>query len=60
MRDEGDQLLGMDKDASHTSVFRFAASRPIADFVLLTDDLAGNEADETYYRLEGTELLAGW
>ena len=56
MREPGGQLVGIDTDRSLSAVCRLVASLGPIDALLLTGDLAGDEAEEAYGRLE--EALA--
>ena len=51
MRDPGGQLVGIDTDRSLAAVCRLVASQGPIDALLLTGDLAGDEAEEPYARL---------
>ena len=52
MRDAGGQLVGIDTDRSLAAVCRLVASQGPIDALLLTGDLAGDEAEEAYARLD--------
>jgi len=56
MRELGGQLVGIDTDRSLAAVCRLVAAQGPVDALLLTGDLAGDEAEEAYGRLE--EALA--
>lgn len=56
MREPGGQLVGIDTDRSLAAVCRLVAAQGPIDALLLTGDLAGDEAEEAYGRLE--EALA--
>ena len=56
MREPGGQLVGIDTDRSLAAVCRLVAAQGPIDALLLTGDLAGDEAEEAYSRLE--EALA--
>ena len=55
MRESGGQLMGIDTDRSLAAVCRLVANQGPIDALLLTGDLAGDEAEEAYGRL--SELL---
>ena len=52
MREPGGQLVGIDTDRSLAAVCRLVAAQGPIDALLLTGDLAGNEAEAAYTRLE--------
>ena len=52
MREPGGQLVGIDTDRSLAAVCRLVASQGPIDALLLTGDLAGDEAEEAYARLD--------
>jgi len=56
MREPGGQLVGVDTDRSLAAVCRLVATLGPIDALLLTGDLAGDEAEEAYGRLD--EALA--
>ena len=56
MREFGGQLVGIDTDRSLAAVCRLVAAQGPVDALLLTGDLAGDEAEEAYGRLD--EALA--
>ncbi len=56
MRELGGQLVGIDTDRSLAAVCRLVAAQGPIDALLLTGDLAGDEAGEAYGRLD--EALA--
>ena len=56
MREFGGQLVGIDTDRSLAAVCRLVAAEGPVDALLLTGDLAGDEAEEAYGRLD--EALA--
>ena len=56
MREPGGQLVGIDTDRSLAAVCRLVATLGPIDALLLTGDLAGDEAEEAYGRLD--EALA--
>ena len=56
MREPGGQLVGIDTDRSLAAVCRLVAALGPIDALLLTGDLAGDEAEEAYGRLD--EALA--
>ena len=56
MRESGGQLVGIDTDRSLAAVCRLVAAQGPIDALLLTGDLAGDEAEEAYGRLD--EALA--
>ena len=56
MRESGGQLVGIDTDRSLAAVCRLVAAQGPIDVLLLTGDLAGDEAEEAYGRLD--EALA--
>ena len=56
MRESGGQLVGIDTDRSLAAVCRVVATLGPIDALLLTGDLAGDEAEEAYGRLD--EALA--
>ena len=56
MRELGGQLVGIDTDRSLAAVCRLVAAQGPVDALLLTGDLAGDEAEEAYGRLD--EALA--
>ena len=56
MREPSGQLVGIDTDRSLAAVCRLVAAQGPVDALLLTGDLAGDEAEEAYSRLE--EALA--
>ena len=56
MREPGGQLVGIDTDRSLAAVCRLVAAQGPIDVLLLTGDLAGDEAEEAYGRLD--EALA--
>ena len=56
MRESGGQLVGIDTDRSLAAVCRLVAVQGPIDALLLTGDLAGDEAEEAYGRLD--EALA--
>ena len=56
MREPGGQLVGIDTDRSFAAVCRLVATLGPIDALLLTGDLAGDEAEEAYERLD--EALA--
>ena len=56
MRESGGQLVGIDTDRSLAAVCRLVAAQGSIDALLLTGDLAGDEAEEAYGRLD--EALA--
>jgi len=56
MREFGGQLVGIDTDRSLAAVCRLVAAQDPIDALLLTGDLAGDEAEEAYGRLD--EALA--
>jgi Icc protein len=56
MREPGGQLVGIDTDRSFAAVCRLVATLGPIDALLLTGDLAGDEAEEAYDRLD--EALA--
>ena len=56
MRELGGQLVGIDTDRSLAAVCRLVAAQAPVDALLLTGDLAGDEAEEAYGRLD--EALA--
>ena len=51
MREPGGQLVGIDTDRSLAAVCRLVAAQGPIDALLLTGDLAGDEAEEAYGRL---------
>ena len=56
MREPGGQLVGIDTDRSLAAVCRLVATLGPIDALLLTGDLAGDEAEDAYGRLD--EALA--
>jgi len=56
MRELGGQLVGINTDRSLAAVCRLVAAQGPVDALLLTGDLAGDEAEEAYGRLD--EALA--
>ncbi|CAI8440942.1 MAG: metallophosphoesterase [Luminiphilus sp.] len=52
MREVGGQLVGIDTDRSLAAVCRLVAAQGPIDALLLTGDLAGDEAEEAYARLD--------
>ena len=52
MREPGGQLVGIDTDRSLAAVCRLVATLGPIDTLLLTGDLAGDEAEEAYARLD--------
>ena len=52
MASQGGTLLGLDTDRSLAAVCRLVASLAPIDALLLTGDLAGDEADSAYQRLD--------
>ena len=56
MRESGGQLVGIDTDRSLAAVCRLVAAKGSVDALLVTGDLAGDEAEEAYGRLD--EALA--
>ena len=51
MRDAGGKLVGIDTDRSLAAVCRLIQQAQPIDALLLTGDLAGDEADQAYHRL---------
>jgi len=56
MRESGGQLVGIDTDRSLAAVCRLVGAQGPIDALLLTGDLAGDQAEEAYGRLD--EALA--
>ena len=52
MASQGGTLLGLDTDRTLSAVFRLVASLGPLDALLLTGDLAGDEAESAYQRLD--------
>ena len=52
MRELGGKLVGIDTDRSLAAVCRLVAAQGPIDALLLTGDLAGDEAEEAYARLD--------
>ena len=52
MRESSGQLVGIDTDRSLAAVCRLVAAQGSIDALLLTGDLAGDEAEEAYGRLD--------
>ena len=51
MKDPGGKLVGIDTDQSFAAVCRLIGQQPAIDALLLTGDLAGDEAESAYTRL---------
>ena len=51
MQQPGGELVGIDTDRSFAAVCRMVAAQPPIDALLLTGDLAGDEAEAAYLRL---------